>query len=370
MSMGGSNFYNGYEANMERLTRRSNGATNQANMERLSVRDGAPTEAVRRGYAGSGDSRRGYGNFDSYGVDRFQGGSGLAPHWASDDAEFYDDERYLGAYRSNSDFYESRQSPRPRRGYARSDPYWESAQPFPEEHDSRGSPARDPNAVIVQGGALKTWSWGDAVERVEILLTSKGTPLNADVELWSETGNTTKMRVHSQDGSIYPFSAILEMPMGGPNTIGIRNIGQVELPFAAYMIPNDVDMPGPEFRVNATSVQGGNSTIYPSKPNLHSVGVMLRTDGKPLNATIELNQGPRNSKQYIELSTNYDLHHPIFITIPTLGSSNDVEILNAGPVEFPLSASIYPHIIENDFSASNGYGEHQRYIEGERELVA
>ena len=42
-----------------------------------------------------------------------------------------------------------------------------------------------PPLALVQGGSLRTWSYRDAaVARVQVLLTSDGLPLDADLELW------------------------------------------------------------------------------------------------------------------------------------------------------------------------------------------
>jgi len=210
------------------------------------------------------------------------------------------------------------------------------------------------DTVLVQGGSLKTWSYAStAVDRVQVVLTTEGRPLDADVELWQGPDNTPcKMRVYSEDGSTRPFSAVIETPRG-PNTVAIRNIGQIEFPLAAYVIANDVDEPISDFRATSMTVQGGALRTYPFDPSLESVEIMLKTDGRPLNARIELLQGPNNNKQVIELYTEDGLDRPFFCIIETMGSGNVVRVVNTAPVEFPMTASVQPHIIDDNVSLTD-----------------
>merc|ERR1719199_1545949 len=97
-------------------------------------------------------------------------------------------------------------------------------------------------------------------------------------------------------GLLRPFSATVETPRG-PNTIAIRNIGQIEFPIAADVIADNVINPSVECLQSSTTIQGGALRTYPFDPSVDSVQVLLKTDGRPLNARIELLQGPNNNKQ-------------------------------------------------------------------------
>jgi len=210
-------------------------------------------------------------------------------------------------------------------------------------------PTRSPEAdatTLVQGGSLRTWSFrSPAVEQVQVVLSTEGRPLDADIELWHGPDNTPcKMRVYVENGQLRPFSAVIETPRG-PNTIAIRNIGQMEFPIAANVIADQVDQPSPECLSSSMTIQGGALRTYPFDPSVESVQVLLKTDGRPLNARIELLQGPNNNKQVIELYTEDGLDRPFFCVLETPGSGNVVRIVNTAPVEFPMSASVVPDSI-------------------------
>tara|TARA_B100000902_G_scaffold396726_2_gene458534 strand:- start:2375 stop:3277 length:903 start_codon:yes stop_codon:yes gene_type:complete len=204
--------------------------------------------------------------------------------------------------------------------------------------------------VLVQGGSLRTWSYrSPLVEQVQIVLSSEGRPLDADVELWNGPDNTPcKMRVYVENGQARPFSAVIETPRA-PNTIAVRNIGQLEFPFAADVYTNDLEQPSQDCIDSSTTIQGGALRTYPFDPFVDSVEVLLTTDGRPLNARIELLQGPNNNKQVIELYTEDGLDRPFFCILETPESGNVVRIVNTAPIEFPMSAGVVPHSLKKDF---------------------
>ena len=212
-------------------------------------------------------------------------------------------------------------------------------------------PLRTPESpVLVQGGSLRTWSYkSPLVEQVQVVLGTEGRPLDADIELWNGPDNTPcKMRVYVENGLLRPFSAVIETPRA-PNTVAIRNIGQLEFPFAANVYTNDVEEPSSECVDSSYVIQGGALRTYPFDPFVDSVQVLLRTDGRPLNARIELLQGPNNNKQVIELYAEDGFDRPFYCVLETPEAGNVVRIVNTAPVEFPLTASVVPNSIKNDF---------------------
>ena len=185
------------------------------------------------------------------------------------------------------------------------------------------------SAILVQGGSLRTWSYrSPMVEQVQVVLSTEGRPLDADIELWHGPDNTPcKMRVYVENGELRPFNAVIETPRG-PNTVAIRNIGQIEFPIAANVVADNVDTPSADCVSASTTIQGGALRTYPFDPTVESVQVLLKTDGRPLNARIELLQGPNNNKQVVELYTEDGRDRPFFCFLATPGSGNVVRILS------------------------------------------
>jgi len=218
--------------------------------------------------------------------------------------------------------------------------------------------------IKVQGGSLRTCSFDESVNRFAVYLKTTGRPLNANVELWQGPENAPqKMSVYLEDGSKRPFRATVESP-GSDNSVSIRNTGQMEFPLVAglevdmnreNLSPSEILLGNSDSRV----VQGGAVYTTPFPPAVQSVQVALKSDGRPLNARVELLQGPNNNKQVMEIYTEDGNERPFFVIIDTPGSGNVVRIVNTATVEFPLTAAVEPYLVDEFIvESSSGGGLH------------
>lgn len=219
--------------------------------------------------------------------------------------------------------------------------------------------------IRVQGGALRTWSFGN-VERVLVAMTAndsslysmthEGRLMNAKIELCQGPDNVPmKMEIKSGKGKLRPFKALIETP-GGHSSLFIRNIGSLEFPFIASVAPAVEDAPpdGDVIAVssgiyetpNAKILQGGAIDTFPLDANVKNVKVILKTTGRPLNAKVELIQGPNSLKHTIDLYTENGDERPFFTVIETPGVENVIRVVNTAPMEFPMVVSVEPFMIE------------------------
>lgn len=189
--------------------------------------------------------------------------------------------------------------------------------------------------VKVQGGSLRTWSFeSPRIEYVQVLMKTEGRPLNAEVELWQGPGmslllllffvdvvvltysnimaysnlffllmvdnSPERMGVYVEDASVRPFHVIIATPRGS-NTVSIRNTAHLEFPLDACVeADNGSAGLGAFLESNqkmGRTIQGGAVYTTPFDAMVESVSIFMRTDGRPLNARVELLQGPNNNKQ-------------------------------------------------------------------------
>lgn len=169
------------------------------------------------------------------------------------------------------------------------------------------------------------------------------------------------MGVYLEDGGTRPFNAVIATPRGS-NAIAVRNTGMLEFPLTAG-VEEDRNSGLWDFHgvpEHTRTVQGGAVYTEPFAPGIESVQLMLRTDGRPLNARVELLQGPNNNKQVMEIYSEDGYERPFLCVLDTPEVGNVIRIVNTATVEFPLSASMEPFTVEAGYNPENDYGYSNR----------
>lgn len=214
----------------------------------------------------------------------------------------------------------------------------------------------DIDTLKIQGDTLRTCSFSEGVERVEVLMKTNGRPLNAVAELWQGHHNDPqRIRVYLEDGAERNLRVTFEAP-GSSNSVAIRNIGSQEYPLTAGVeadfggaqstgSPADILSSMSEPRL----VQGGAVYTLPFDPEVESIQVMLESDGRPMNARVELLQGPNNVKQAMDIYSENGCDRPLYVIMDSPGTGNVVRIKNTATVEYPLSAFIEPYLVDEAF---------------------
>ncbi|KAL3911958.1 MAG: hypothetical protein SGARI_001392 [Bacillariaceae sp.] len=222
-------------------------------------------------------------------------------------------------------------------------------------------------AATLEGGALKTYNiLQPEVEHVQLCLKNQGTPLNAKADVFCSGGHAPmQLAVYSDNGATHPFSGIICTPFLMNHSIGVKNSGkQSEHPLSTAVV---ADMEHLYNGVGESSlgkladnllqfatvrrIHGGDSEAFCFHKPVESVQVLLRTDGRPCQARIELTSGRDGEtiQQVVEVYTEDGLSRPFFAVLDTPDLSNLVRVVNVGDEAFPISACVEPYMVDADF---------------------
>lgn len=205
----------------------------------------------------------------------------------------------------------------------------------------------------VQGNSLRTYGNYGGSNTVD--LRSDGRPVHANLEMWAGPDNTPKkVSLYSEDGSRYGIRTTFSS--NTHNSLSVRNQGPLEFPLSASVssrpFMGNFDSPvrqgGNGYRKangkpEGTLIQGeGMVETFPIAADVQSVQVILQTEGMPMNAQIELLQGPNNAKVVGDI---YDdgIHGAFETIIDTPGMSSVLRITNTGPMTYPFHALVVPY---------------------------
>lgn len=212
-------------------------------------------------------------------------------------------------------------------------------------------------AVRVEGDTLKTWDIGEqAIERVQLDITSDGRPCHAEVQLWHTPAYIpTKFSVYTEDGKIRPVTTIIETPKH-PKTVAVYNTGPGEFPFMANVANTGLEKAVKSVAGEpSTHVQGGQITSYTFGPEVDSVQICLSSADigeRNMKAKIELTQGPNQVKQTVEMYCSSGYKNPFYIVMQTPGSVNTIRVINQNNVEFPFDSWVLPYESNSSEDAS------------------
>jgi hypothetical protein len=237
----------------------------------------------------------------------------------------------------------------------------------------------------VQGGTRQTWSQNgfyDQPGQKQVFLHTHGRPLDAHLQVWEGPNNVPEsVRVWSENGASHPFTSMVGNRFG--STTNVQNVGPQEFPIQA-----GVQLGAPPLAhgvalnnlYDTKEVRGGGITSDQAKfgfasssyrnfgraaasdlpegqtvqgdgalktftiePNVRNVLVTAHSEGTPINAIVEIWQGPGSARQIAEIYTQDGLNRPFSAVLETPGYGCTIAVRNVGSMTFPMKASVVPY---------------------------
>jgi len=201
--------------------------------------------------------------------------------------------------------------------------------------------------VRIEGQSRHTYSMQDASkEVVQVAMQSpNGRPVNGDVELWIGPDWTpVKVNCHSEDGSKHPIQTLIGTRKMTAN-VELLNTGNHAYPIDAacsYAIAPLTDDRETIKEEEGIYLEGGAIKMSPIPAYVEETQVLITTEGKQLNAMIELLNGPNNVKVKYEIFTNNGELNSLFVVFETPEDGNAIRVRNLATLEFPCKFHIKP----------------------------
>jgi len=205
-----------------------------------------------------------------------------------------------------------------------------------------------PDSSLVQrieGQTRKTWKFNDlGKDRVQVALESEGRPVHADIQLWMGPDWTPfSLKTYSEDGKRRPVKTLV----GTRNKaamIEVQNKGDVEFPIKAvsnYASDDMAQVPA-EIPENTQSINIAGNALHSFmiEEGAKQAEVVLHTDGRQLNAKIELLNAPNNPKQVYEVFTNNGDLNRLVVCFDIVDPSSTIRVVNLATHEFPCYANV------------------------------
>lgn len=195
--------------------------------------------------------------------------------------------------------------------------------------------------VRIQGQTRHTWSMADSAKDVcQLCIKSTGRPLMNDIDLWVGPDWTpVTINCHSEDGKKYPIQTIVSTRSQTAN-LEIKNTGSHTYPLDAavsYAIDPLASVRDDVAAEEGKYMEGGSVHHISFAPDVQQLQVLLQTEGKQLNAKVELLNGPNNVKQVFEIFTNNGLLNSLFVVFETPGDGNSIRVKNLATLEYPCN---------------------------------
>jgi hypothetical protein len=211
----------------------------------------------------------------------------------------------------------------------------------------------DRKTLHIQGGALKTCRMHESVDRLTLSLSTNGNQLNSDIFLWDGPNECPqKISVYLENGQLHPFYATIENA-DTASVIAVRNTGQITFPLIADHLfqSNDIEstnttLNNPAYDLSLTHknsfVQHGGTFTAKLTDFDEWVEVAILNDGRPINARIELMNGPYDVREIIEVSLQDGKKYP-FYTVMQIHGDCSLRIMNTASADFPFRVTVVSH---------------------------